>query len=149
MVEWSKNIDGKSMTSLSHITYSFTRSIPAQQLWTLFQQTNWAATRTTAEIGVMLEATPICLGAWHDDHLIGFARVLTDDCYRAIVEDVIIDQTLRNQGIGHAMMEQVLDRLKHVEEILLFCVEERMPFYERLGFEQSTYPSVMKRRIRS
>ena len=96
----------------------------------------------------MLKATPICLGAWHDEQLVGFARVLTDDCYRAIVEDVIIDQSLRGKGIGRVMMEQILDRLKHVEEIILFCAEERVPFYTRLGFEQSTYPSVMKRRIR-
>ncbi|NOK63394.1 MAG: N-acetyltransferase [Chloroflexi bacterium AL-W] len=134
------------MTPTPHITYSFTRSIPLQQLRGLFQQTTWAATRTVADIEVMLKATPIFLGAWHDDYLVGFARVLTDDCYRAMVEDVIVEQTLRGQGIGQAMMGHVLGRLKHVEEVLLFCVEERIPFYERLGFEQSTYPSVMKQR---
>ncbi|MEM8533621.1 MAG: GNAT family N-acetyltransferase [Chloroflexota bacterium] len=136
------------MNSIPHITYSFTHSISAQQLWGLFQQTNWAATRTVADIAGMLKATPICLGAWHDNQLVGFARALTDDCYRAIVEDVIVDQSLRGQGIGGTMMEQILDRLKHVEEIILFCGEERIPFYTQLGFEQSTYPSVMKRRIR-
>ena len=139
----------ENMNPIPHISYSFMRSIPAQQLWRLFQQTNWAATRTVEDIEVMLKATPICLGAWHDEQLVGFARVLTDDCYRAIVEDVIIDQSLRGKGIGRVMMEQILDRLKHVEEIILFCGEERVPFYTRLGFEQSTYPSVMKRRIRS
>lgn len=84
----------------------------------------------------MLEATPIKLGAWQGDRLVGFARVLTDGLYRALIDDVIVDASLRGQNLGSRMMQRLAERLAGVEEIFLRCEPDMAPFYERLGYQR-------------
>ncbi|MCL4875004.1 MAG: GNAT family N-acetyltransferase [Anaerolineae bacterium] len=122
------------------INYSFSRFIRGEELHPLFQQTSWAANRTPKQIQDMLNNTPLTLGVWDEDRLIGFARVLTDDCYRALIEDVVVDSAYRNRGIGRGLMETLLKRLAHVEEILLSCEDGLIPFYQKVGFQRKTHP---------
>jgi GNAT superfamily N-acetyltransferase len=68
--------------------------------------------------------------------LIGFARAVTDDLFRAYIEDVIVDEAYRGQGIGGEITRRLLERLAHVEEIALNCEDHLIPFYERFGFER-------------
>lgn len=118
------------------LTYSFTQPITAADLLPLFAQAGWTANRSPQAVQTMLDQTRVCLGVWNDDRLIGFARAITDDLFRAYIEDVIVDQTYRGQGIGAAIMRRLLDRLTHVEEITLNCEDHLLPFYQRLGFER-------------
>jgi GNAT superfamily N-acetyltransferase len=127
------------------VLFSFTRPIPPAALQHLFQQTQWASNRSLEDIRALLEATPICLGAWLGDELVGFARAITDDRYRALIEDVVVESTLRGQGIGSALLAHLIERLAHVEELLLLCDNARIAFYQRHGFVLSEYPRLMKR----
>jgi GNAT superfamily N-acetyltransferase len=128
------------------VLYSFTRPIPPAALQHLFQQTLWAANRSPEDIRALLESTPVCLGAWLGDELVGFARAITDDRYRALIEDVVVESSLRGQGIGSAMLAHLIERLAHVEELLLLCDDARIGFYQRHGFVLSEYPRLVKRR---
>ena len=47
---------------------------------------------------------------------------------------MVVDQAYRGQGIGSEIMRRLLERLAHVEEIVLNCHDDLIPFYERLGF---------------
>jgi predicted GNAT family N-acyltransferase len=85
-------------------------------------------------------AGSLCVGAWQDGRLVGFARVITDGVYRALLEDVVVDETLRGQGIGQALVERMLERLTHVQQILLVCGEHLIPFYAPFGFQLMTMP---------
>ncbi len=118
--------------------YEFTNRITVADLQALFAQASWTATRSPDTIQAMLDHTRVCLGVWDDDRLIGFARAVTDDIFRAVVEDVIVDQAYRGQGIGRELMRRLLDRLAHVEEIVLVCEDDLIPFYTALGFERFT-----------
>lgn len=115
--------------------YEVTNIIAVADLQALFAQASWTATRSPEAIQVMLDHTLVCLGVWDGDRLIGFARAVTDDVFRAVVEDVIVDQAYRGQGIGRELMRRLLDRLAHVEEIVLVCEEDLIPFYAAFGFE--------------
>jgi predicted GNAT family N-acyltransferase len=117
--------------------YRFTNQIDLADLQRLFAQTDWTAKRTPESLAKMLEQTPICMGVWDGDRLIGFARAVTDDLFRAFVEDVIVDEAYRGQGIGAEIMRRLLERLDHVEEITLNCHDHLVPFYGRLGFERA------------
>ncbi len=123
---------------MSDYVYAFSRTIPEDALQALFAQTGWAATRTPEAIRTMLDSTRVCLGVWDGDRLIGFARAVTDDRFRAFVEDVVVDEAYRERGIGAEMMRRLLARLAHVAEIALVCDDKMIPFYERLGFERFT-----------
>lgn len=116
-------------------TYSFTEPINPEVLQTLFQQTDWANARSPIDIQHMLDSSQLTLGVWDDDKLIGFARVVTDDIYRAWIEDIVVDKAYRKQGVGSHMVKKLLKRLQHVEIITLDCVPELKAFYEQHGFK--------------
>lgn len=127
------------------ITYSLTRPLAAPDVRALLDQTTWGAGRNEAQTAHMIDVS-VCIGAWDGDRLIGFARVLTDDCYRAFLEDVVVDNAYRGAGIGAEMVRRLLDRLAHVEYIMLTTGEDRRAFYQRLGFESSDSVHMYKSR---
>jgi GNAT superfamily N-acetyltransferase len=119
------------------VDYSFERPIEPEQLQILFRQTSWARYRSIEGIRKMLEGTAIILGAWEDERLIGFARAITDGIYRGLIDDVVVEESRRGQGIGSELMRRLLERLTEmgVEEIFLRCGRNVVPFYRRFGFE--------------
>ena len=131
----------------NNIEFSFTRPISPDALYQLYQQTDWANTRPVSDIGSMLERTSLCLGAWQGEQLVGFARVLTDDQYRAFIEDVVITEEVRGQGLGLALIRHLMERLAHVQDVSLGCVEGLVSFYERFGFQQNDDSVTMHRYI--
>lgn len=119
---------------MSDYVYEFTHTFSMPDLLRLCAQTDWTAKRSADELQAMLDNTRVCLGVWDGDRLIGFARAITDDVYRAYVEDVIVDDAYRGQGIGSEITRRLLERFAHVEEITLNCGDHLIPFYARFGF---------------
>ena len=72
----------------------------------------------------MLDGSQLTLGGWDEDRLIAFARVITDDLYRAVIDDVVVESAYRERGIASQMIEKVLMRLQHIEVIMLDCSPE-------------------------
>ena len=119
------------------VDYSFDRQIELEQLQGLLRQTGWANQRSLEGIEKMLAGTLLILGAWEGDRLIGFVRVITDGIYRALIDDVVVEESKRGTGIGSELMRRVTERLVEVEEVFLRCGEGVVPFYERHRFERS------------
>ena len=63
--------------------------------------------------------------------------MITDGIYRALIDDVVVEESKRGTGIGSELMRRVVERLAAVEEVFLRCGEHVVPFYERHGFERS------------
>ena len=115
--------------------YSFTEPIRPEQLIKLFKQTDWANARSPLDVQQMLDHCHFTVGVWDEDRLIGFARVITDDRYRALIDDVVVDSAYRGQGIASEMLDKMLKRMQHIETIMLDCAPELENFYGRFGFE--------------
>ena len=90
----------------------------------------------------MLEHTPLQVTAWDGDRLVGFARSLTDGVYRALVDDVIVDESVRGQGVGKALVTALTNELADVDEVFLGCDEKVRPFYESLGWRPDDSPGM-------
>ena len=129
----------ESIGAASLVDYSFERPIKPEQLQILLRQTDWADDRTLDGIQRMLDATYLVLGAWEGDRLIGFVRTITDGIYRALVDDVIVEESRRRRGIGSERMQGLVKRLREleIEEVFLRCGGGVAPFYKRHGFEKS------------
>lgn len=119
------------------VNYSFDREIGLEQLQDLLRQTGWANQRSIEGIQTMLDGTPLTLGAWEGNRLVGFVRVITDGIYRALIDDVVVEESKRGTGIGSELMQRIAERLAGVEEVFLRCGEHVVPFYERHGYERS------------
>ena len=115
--------------------YSFSEPINPEELRQLLQQTSWADKRDPLDIQRMLDRSQITLGVWDEDKLIAFARVITDDLFRALIDDVVVDQSYRHQGVASEMLGRILKRLEHIEIVMLDCGTDLIGFYGQFGFE--------------
>ncbi|MEV0431548.1 GNAT family N-acetyltransferase [Micromonospora sp. NPDC050495] len=119
-------------------------------LMDLFASAWWTATRTTSEVTRMLAASDLVFALIHrpSERLVGFARVITDEVYLAVVLDVVVAPGSRGSGLGAMLMDAVVGhpRLAAVRSIELVCQPELMPFYRRWGFTEQVGRSRLMRR---
>nr|YP_010619573.1 hypothetical protein PN023_pgp191 [Tayloriella tenebrosa]WAX03586.1 hypothetical protein [Tayloriella tenebrosa] len=68
--------------------------------------------------------------------LIGFARVTSDGSFNATIWDVAIDPEFQGQGLGKALMNEVIKNLRshEISTITLFADPEVVKFYRNIGF---------------
>lgn len=116
------------------ITYATENKPSPEAVQALFKQTDWADKRTVEDIQTIVDSS-LTVGAWDGEKLVGFARAVTDGRFRAFVEDVVVDEAYRKQGIGAGIMRMLLDELEHIEEIILHCANYNVEFYEKLDFK--------------
>ena len=121
------------------IEFSFERTVAPEALRNLMLQTGWGQARTIQGLEQLLASSSATLSAWDQDHLVGFARVLTDWVYRAVIEDVVVDEPVRGRGIGSRIVQLLMDRLAGVERIYLFTGDVNLAYYARFGFERPPY----------
>jgi GNAT superfamily N-acetyltransferase len=114
---------------MSEIIFSLERAIPVAALQRLLDQTSWAQNRSAEQLETMLKHS-LRVGAWNGNELIGFAR--------ALIDDVVVDAAWRGKGIGAGLAQTLARRLDGVEEVMLFCDEDVVPFYERFGLARNS-----------
>jgi len=74
-----------------------------------------------------------------DGELIGLARCMSDDVSINYLQDILIDPEYQRQGIGRKLLENCLERFKHVRtHVILTDDEERQKnFYESFGYKNT------------
>lgn len=109
----------------------------ASELLQLFEQTTWAKNRTLKGVGFLLSNCEHYVVIRDADHkLIGFGRAISDGVYRAMLDDIVVDQEYRKQGIGKIIVEELLVQLVEVEQVFLNTKPELQEFYTLFGFEK-------------
>jgi GNAT superfamily N-acetyltransferase len=128
------------------ISYREGGALDLDQVQGLLDQTPWARGRSKDGLSRMLASTDFVFTAWDGPRLVGFARVLTDQVYRATVWDVVVDAPYQGRGVGEGLMEHVLAHpvLSRVEKFWL-NTRDKHAFYERFGFVSSPQGMVLAR----
>ena len=69
--------------------------------------------------------------------LVGLARCTSDGAFNATIWDVLIDPEIQGQGLGKALVGQMVRTLlsRDITNITLFADAKVVEFYEQLGFE--------------
>ncbi|OVA10181.1 GNAT domain [Macleaya cordata] len=69
--------------------------------------------------------------------LIGIARATSDHAFNATIWDVLVDPRYQGQGLGKALVEQLIRALlrRDIGNITLFADGQVVDFYRNLGFE--------------
>lgn len=69
--------------------------------------------------------------------LIGLARATSDHAFNATIWDVLVDPEYQGQGLGKALVEQMVRSLlrRDIGNITLFADANVVQFYKQLGFE--------------
>lgn len=92
-------------------------------------------TSDRAALEQMFERSSLVLSAWHDDRLVGLARVLSDGVLFSFLCDLAVEPDVQGYGIGKKLIDEVLTRCKGTE-LVLRDSDFSSGFYQRLGFRR-------------
>jgi GNAT superfamily N-acetyltransferase len=76
----------------------------------------------------------VCLVAEKDSRVAGTATALNHDNKIAWIGMVIVDKSLRGQGAGKMLLEEIIRRVKHIGSVKLDATPAGEPLYRKLGF---------------
>jgi GNAT superfamily N-acetyltransferase len=95
----------------------------------------WSPGIGRSEVVFGARHSTLVVGAYLQDELVGYLRVISDRARFAYLVDVIVDPGYRGQGIGQAMVRYALnhERLKAVYQWLL-RTRDAHGVYSRFGF---------------
>ena len=108
-----------------------------KQVHQLYKQVWWGKDRSLEDTESCVQGSQICIGVLDDnENLIGFARIITDFIYKAIIFDVIVCAKHRSNGVGKKLIHLVKNhkKLKRVKNFELYCLPEIEAFYSSFGF---------------
>lgn len=121
-----------------------------EDLMELYRSTYWAGDRTPEDVRRMLEHTDMIfvLVDTENGRLVGFARVLTDTIYKALIFDVVVRPDRRGEGLARTLLESVLvhPELKGVKHFELYCRDDVIDLYKKWGFSQDLAGQVLMRK---
>jgi GNAT superfamily N-acetyltransferase len=120
-----------------------------EDLHRLYQSEWWTKGRTLEDVRRMLDGTPVIV-AFADPKtgsLQAFARAITDGTYKALILDVIVEESARKTGLGQALMDAIARHpaLAQVQHFELYCRPDLVPFYTRFGFKEPSDLRLMRR----
>lgn len=85
-----------------------------------------------------LNAGIVNLSAYHNDRLAGFGRVIGDGAIYFYIQDLIVDENYRGQGLGALIMRTLIEDVKKIASpgavIGLMSAKDVDDFYEPFGF---------------
>ena len=106
----------------------------------LSTESYWAQDRTREQTEKAIENS-ICFGAYNDELLVGFGRVVSDHATFAYVGDVFVIEEFRGRGIAAMLMEAMLAHpdLQNLRRWVL-ATRDAHAVYSRHGFAQLAHP---------
>lgn len=121
------------------IFFSTEKDLDLYELEELCDAVGWAR-RPIRKVRIALQHSFIVLSMWEHRgsfrRLIGFARATSDHAFNATLWDVAIHPDFQGQGLGKAMMEEMIRELRKsdISNISLFADAHVVDFYNQLGF---------------
>jgi predicted GNAT family N-acyltransferase len=115
----------------------------ASELLQLFSQAHWASHRSMDDTEALLQKTDVFVTVRDEARLVGFGRALSDGVFRALLDDIIVDQGHRKQGVGGIVVKTLVEQLSGIEEIYLHTDPPLESFYGKYGYK--TYPGLTMR----
>ena len=87
-----------------------------------------------------LQGSFLVAGAFDGNQIIGVARVLSDGCSDAYIQDVVVSPDNRGEGVGRKLVETLVAGLqeKGVDWIALVGAPGTEEFYQKLGWEKKS-----------
>ncbi len=109
---------------------------PFEMIFALYKDANWSyyiADKNKLEQAI--ENSLFIITAWIDNKLVGILRAVGDDLTILYIQDIIVLQSYRRQGIGRLLLEKTIEKYSNVRQIVLMTDETRdmISFYENCG----------------
>lgn len=101
----------------------------------------WCSGIKADEVIKGAQNSALVVGAFFNEHQIGYARVISDKTRFAYILDVYVDKDFRKKGIGQKMINYILhhQELKDVYQWLLIT-KDAHGVYSKVGFKPVSRP---------
>ncbi len=109
------------------------------EIVSLYTDVGWKAyTDDLVALHSGYENSLLILAAYEGDELLGIIRVVGDGYTIVFVQDILVFRKHQREGIGRALLQEVLDRYKSVRQIELVTdnTEKTKAFYRSVGFAE-------------
>lgn len=119
------------------MNYSSDQLPNIEELVSLYDAVGWGAyTQDPEGLQRGIANSTFVVSARHDGHLVGLARVLSDDMSIVYVQDVLVSPQHQRKGIGKELLQRCLDQFSHVRQRMLLTDDEphQHRLYKSLGF---------------
>ena len=102
----------------------------------LNRNTSWAANRKKNDIKKMLSKSDVIVSAWKENNLIGFGRASSDQVFRSVLWDVVVEEKYQRFGVGKLIINTLLTNkvISQAERIYVMTTHFEN-FYSKMGFE--------------
>ncbi|NJK40783.1 MAG: GNAT family N-acetyltransferase [Acaryochloridaceae cyanobacterium SU_2_1] len=134
----SENVQDSQVTQ-AKIFFSKDRELNLYELEELCDAVGWSR-RPIRKVKKALQHSFIVVSMWEQrgsyHRLIGFSRATSDHTFNATIWDVVVHPDFQGQGLGKALMKQIIKELRRAEisNITLFADPHVVNFYRDLGF---------------
>ena len=115
------------------------------------ENTSWAQNRSRQQIQKMLSHSKVVVSGWYQNKLVGFGRATTDEIFRAVLWDIVVDKKYENNGIGRKIITSIIENsaISKVERVYLMTTHCE-DFYLRMNFkiEKNQKMMILNNKIR-
>lgn len=114
--------------------------LTAEEFITLWE-TVWGQGPSLEQTRLAMEHTLFRISVWDGDKIVGMARMIGDLGLNYYVKDVVVRPEYQYQGIGKRMMNELIKfvndhGVRETEIFVELCaVPDKIPFYQKLGFD--------------
>ena len=110
----------------------------------LENNTFWAKNRTINDLKKCLANSDVIVSLWVGNKIVGFGRALTDEIYRAVLWDIVIDQNYQGKGFGKLIVKSILSskKIKNTKKLYLMTTNKKL-FYSQLDFKEVTNQNLL------
>jgi len=108
----------------------------------------WAKSRTLNDLKKCLAKSDVVVSLWVGDEIVGFGRALTDEIYRGVLWDIVIDQNHQGKGFGTLIVRKILSskKIKNTKKLYLMTTNKKL-FYSQLDFKEVNSQNLLIREI--
>ena len=111
--------------------------LPLEKILDLYTSVGWTAyTDNPEQLMTAINNSTYVVSVTEDDKIIGLARSISDDISIHYLQDILIHSGYQKKGIGRLLLENCLERFKHVRTHMILTDDEerQQKFYESLGY---------------
>ena len=124
---------------MADVTPVAAQDLSSGELVALYSSVGWSAyTGDPATLTAAVQGSSFVVAARDGGALVGLARAVSDDASICYLQDVLVDPDHQRRGIGHRLVDAVLDRYAHVRQKVLVTDDDpgQRAFYESLGYRE-------------
>jgi GNAT superfamily N-acetyltransferase len=123
-------------STLNEFLYSTDKAkLDVPYIHEFLKKTYWAKEVPESVVKNSIENS-LCVGIYHDDQQVGFARLITDYATFAYLADVFVDEKYRGRGVSKRLMQFILSfKFMNGLRRIMLATRDAHGLYKQFGFQ--------------